>query len=60
MTRDPEFFKKLYLKHIPGQINKYWFPFSIKIGTVKKTCQVQFQSYSPTVLYQQHDQKGFF
>ena len=55
MTRGTKFFKMLYLKHIPGQTNKYWFAFSVSIGTEKKTSQVQFYSDSPTLAYQKHD-----
>ena len=40
MTREHEFFKRLYLKHISGQTNKYWFTFSVQIVTAKK--QVKF------------------
>ena len=28
--------KMLYHKHIPGKSNKYWFIFSVPIGTYKK------------------------
>ena len=36
MTRDPGLFKRLYHKHFPVQSNKYWFTFSVPIGTAKK------------------------
>ena len=35
MTREPKFLKRLYRKYIPGQANKYWFTFSVPIGTAK-------------------------
>ena len=35
MTRETDFFKRLYLKLIPGQTNKYWFAFSVTIGSAK-------------------------
>ena len=42
MTREPEFFKRMYLTHIPGQTNKYWFTFSVPIGTSKKQVKFNF------------------
>ena len=36
ITREPEHFKRLCLKNIPVQTNKYWFTFSVPIGTAKK------------------------
>ena len=56
MTRDPDFFKKLYLKRIPGQTNNNWFTFYVPIGYSKQTSQVKFKLYAPIVAYQQHDQ----
>ena len=54
------FFKRLYLKRIPGQNNKDWFKFYFPIGDVKQTIQVQFESDTHIVTYQQHEQNSFF
>ena len=59
MAREPEFPKRLYLKHIPVQSNKYLFIFSVPVGSAKKSSQVQFQSDVPTLAYQSHDQNSF-
>ena len=58
MTREPEIFKRLYLKHIPGQTNKDWFILSVPIGYSKQTSQVQFDPDNPILAYQQHDQNS--
>ena len=36
MTREPEFLKRLYQKHIPGQADKYYILFYVPIGTAKE------------------------
>ena len=40
MTRQPEFFKRLYCKNIPDQANKYWFTFSFTFGSVKNSSYI--------------------
>ena len=51
------FFKIIYLKHIRGQMNKYWITFHVPVGCAKLTSCVQSDSDKPTKAYQQHDQK---
>ena len=58
MTRELDFLKRLYCKHIPAQSNKYWFKYSIQVRTTKKTSQFQFNPDTPTLAYHQHDQNN--
>ena len=53
------FFKMQYIKLLSGQTNKYWFTYSVPIGSSKQTIEVQFESYTPIVAYHQHDQNIF-
>ena len=48
MTREPVLFKRIYIKHIPGQTNKCWFTFSIPIGTSEKQVKFNF-SHMPLI-----------
>ena len=42
MTREPEFFKRIYQGNIPVKYDKYWIGFSIPIGTVKEKRKLNF------------------
>ena len=60
ITREPDFFKSIYLKRIPGQTNKDWFNFYVSIWSARQSSQVQFKSDTPIVAYHQHDQNSCF
>ena len=50
MTGGPDFFKRLYCKHITGQTNKDWFAFSIPIGTdLKKSSSISYRCPYPNI-----------
>ena len=50
------FFKRLHLKRIWGQTNKYWFSFYVPVGCKIFTSHVQFESDALIIACQQHDQ----
>ena len=54
MTMEPGFFKRLYLKHIPGQKMRIGLHFMFQLDPRKKRSQVSFESDSPIVAYHQH------
>ena len=60
MTRYPEFFKRIYLKHIfLVKLIRIGLHFLFQLALQKKTIQVQFESDTSIVAYQQHDQNIF-
>ena len=58
MTREPGFFKSIYLKLIRGQTEQDCFSFSVPIRCAKFKIRIQFESYAPIMVYQHHDQKS--
>ena len=52
MTKELDFFKKLYLQRITGQTNKYWFTFYVPIGAAKQKSKSQFKPDAPILAYQ--------
>ena len=42
MTKDPEFFKWPYQKHIPGQADKYCILFTVPLETTKDKAKLGF------------------
>ena len=49
MTSYPDFFKRLYQKHIPGQVDTDWITLFVPIGSAKESVQVEFNSDAPTL-----------
>ena len=49
MTRKPESFKSLYLKHILGQKSKYCFTFYVPIGTAKNSSSISVRRPYPVI-----------
>ena len=53
MTREPDFYKKLYQANTRGDDTKTYQIFAVPIGNAKTTRKVQFHPAAPVIKYHQ-------
>ena len=53
MTREPDFYRKLYQTRFRGDDTKIFQIFGVTIGDAKITRKVQFHPAAPVMIYQQ-------
>ena len=55
MTRQPEFYKRIFQQNIKNQFGKIPSKFPVPISNAKETVETEFHPYYPILEYQQDD-----